>query len=349
MRSKKRLFTISVFLLSIFLLFAFQPRIGSFLSPNMPCPANIMVVEGWLSNSALWQAKKEFTQNNYSYLITTGGPMPDAFELDQNGKLNFTVPQNINYNPSTEHLLVIMARGTRAGNSFAKMRILIDNKEIKTIEAGRRKKEYSIQFKSKKIPDTISISFINNAHVGRRDRNLYVDYIRIDSATIAAKSILTEYRIQTGNGTVSRPTNIKSFADKAAIQFRSWGIDSSKVISLPTPYVRWYRTFTSAVVVSEWLKRNNKLVKGINICSQGDHARRTWLIYRRALKDIPAEIGIISIPKPKYLKQNRLSFRYGILNEWRELAGYLYMRYLFNDHKMYIKTAGKLYGKSIKD
>jgi hypothetical protein len=308
------------------------PKVKSFLTPTQPCKANILIVEGWLSDSSLKAAKNEFKNNAYEYLITTGEPLPDAFELYQNGSLDFFIKGHIDHNFGTSHGLSVQAWGTSAGKEYPLMKVMINHNVQETFQVTGNKKEYKLHFQSDKIPDTISVSFINNAHTGNKDRNLFIGYLRLDTLTIPAKSDFTRYVIRKGDKTVTIRTNEKSFAEKAASQFIAWGIDSSKVISLPTPFVKWYRTFTSAVVVAEWLKNNHIPVKGVNICSEGNHARRTWLLYRRALQDSVCT-GIISIPEPEYYKRNKMNLKFGVLNVWREFIAYLFMRYMFDYQK----------------
>ncbi|HYX09445.1 MAG TPA: carbohydrate-binding domain-containing protein [Bacteroidales bacterium] len=342
MTKKKRLVLYAVILVlliiisAVLIIFAAQPKIRSFLTPNKPVAANILVVEGWLSDSSLSVAKNEFIENKYDYLLTTGEPLPAAFELYQNGALNFTIPEKIRTLKQGTHTLIINAWGTRAGNSGPEMRIRIDRKVAGEFSVGLRKKNYRIDFESSQIPHEVTVLFTNNAHIGNEDRNLFVESIWLDGKRFPARSEYTRYVINWNHATKTIETNNLSFAAKAASRLIQMGIDSNKVISLPTPYVNWFRTFTSAVVVTEWMKKHQPAVKGINICSQGNHSRRTWLLYRRAFQD-SINIGIITIPEPEYYKEDRLNPKFGVINIWREFTGYLYMKYIFNYKRKYNK------------
>jgi uncharacterized SAM-binding protein YcdF (DUF218 family) len=56
-------------------------NIYSFLAPNQPADARILVVEGWLSPEELDQAVRTFKTGGYERIITTGGPISGWPEL----------------------------------------------------------------------------------------------------------------------------------------------------------------------------------------------------------------------------------------------------------------------------
>jgi hypothetical protein len=59
------------------------------------------------------------------------------------------------------------------------------------------------------------------------------------------------------------------------------------------------RTFTSALAVGEWCRRRGIELKSLNLVTIGPHARRSRLLYRRALGGGVA-IGVIGLPDPSY-------------------------------------------------
>lgn len=58
-------------------------NIHPFLAIDSPVNSEILVVEGWLPDYALKQAINEFNDNNYSLLITTGGPLLKGYHLSE--------------------------------------------------------------------------------------------------------------------------------------------------------------------------------------------------------------------------------------------------------------------------
>jgi hypothetical protein len=68
------------FSLTIALVFLFN--IHDFLAINKPTNGDILIVEGWISNSAFNEAKRKFEEGNYSILMTVGGPI--GYKNDNN-------------------------------------------------------------------------------------------------------------------------------------------------------------------------------------------------------------------------------------------------------------------------
>ena len=58
-------------------------HIHSFLAPNHPIKADILVVEGWVPDYALKNAIEEFKSDSYQKLITTGIPLEEGSYLSQ--------------------------------------------------------------------------------------------------------------------------------------------------------------------------------------------------------------------------------------------------------------------------
>jgi len=80
----------------------------------------------------------------------------------------------------------------------------------------------------------------------------------------------------------------KTYADFAAAYLRNNGLNSTNIKSLPTPESG---RFLSAVIVRDWLQKQNIKIKKINLYSQGVHARRTKALYEMAFGD-QYKIGI---------------------------------------------------------
>lgn len=76
-----------VFLLLLFIAtgFLLANNIYSFLAPNQPVGARILVVEGWLAPGELDQAIEAYTKGSYERVVTTGGPVSGWPGLSQDG------------------------------------------------------------------------------------------------------------------------------------------------------------------------------------------------------------------------------------------------------------------------
>jgi len=86
---KKECYRISWFgllllLLMVFLISSFlRNQIHDYLSPVEPVNTKVLVLEGWLDDFAIEEAYALFLENNYDYLITTGGPLEIGYIATQ--------------------------------------------------------------------------------------------------------------------------------------------------------------------------------------------------------------------------------------------------------------------------
>jgi len=69
--------------LIIFLIVMCCWNIYSFLAVNSPIEADLLIVEGWMSDYAVKSAIAEFNQGNYQKLVTTGTPIGKGFYLSE--------------------------------------------------------------------------------------------------------------------------------------------------------------------------------------------------------------------------------------------------------------------------
>ena len=89
-----------------------------------------------------------------------------------------------------------------------------------------------------------------------------------------------------------------SYAERAADYLRRAPV-GIPVIALPAPGVAQDRTFLSAVVVREWLRREQPGLDSIDLLSAGVHARRSRLAYRMAFGSA-VEVGVVATAPRRY-------------------------------------------------
>ena len=100
-----------------------------------------------------------------------------------------------------------------------------------------------------------------------------------------------------GNGSLL--SEFGTHADVAAAMMRKLGVPEDAVISVPAGARNRGRTWASALALKEAIAARNLTVDGVNVVSIGPHARRSRLLFSRALeKKIP--VGIISIRSLDY-------------------------------------------------
>jgi len=90
-----------------------------------------------------------------------------------------------------------------------------------------------------------------------------------------------------------------SYAERAANYLRRHGLVAIPVVAVAAPASAQDRTFLSAVVVREWLRREQPGLTAIDLFSAGAHARRSRLAYRLAFGP-GVEVGVIAAPPRSY-------------------------------------------------
>ncbi len=115
----------------------------------------------------------------------------------------------------------------------------------------------------------------------------------------------------------------KNFAQIAANSLKKMGLEAEKITIVPSPEVRKDRTYASAIAFRQWLEKTDIQPQAINIVSESTHARRSWLMYKKALAS-KSEVGIISIPSQNYDPQKWWMYSAGVRSVINETVAYLY-------------------------
>ena len=120
-----------------------------------------------------------------------------------------------------------------------------------------------------------------------------------------------------------RSSDQKNSAVLAAIKLRELGVDKSRIIVLPVSDVTFHRTYASALTLRNWLISSKIETTGINVVTLGAHARKSLVLFKRALGP-KTKVGVIAGTEDDY-DQSRwwLSAR-GIYVTMRKTLGYLY-------------------------
>lgn len=202
--SHKRLKIILPLLIVFFLVgYLLIQNIQSFLSPNEPVQAQILVIEGWLPDYALKSVANKISSNHYDLVITVGGPLKRGSFLSQ----------------------------------------------YKTVA------------------------------------NL-------------AKSTLEKI------------------------------LEKTNIVAVPAPFIKKDRTYVSALALKKWLQKNHIAYSKINVATLDVHARRSWVIFQKALGN-NYSIGIIAIDDIYYDKNNWWSSSHGFRSIVDETIAYVYVKIIF--------------------
>jgi uncharacterized SAM-binding protein YcdF (DUF218 family) len=116
----------------------------------------------------------------------------------------------------------------------------------------------------------------------------------------------------------------------------SVGADLLKKNGLPTELVQMVpsrvmdrdRTYGSAVALRNWFREHNVSVHGINVVTEDLHARRSRLLFQKALGD-NIVVGVIAVPNPDYDARRWWRYSEGVKDVISETAAYLYAKLLF--------------------
>lgn len=118
------------------------------------------------------------------------------------------------------------------------------------------------------------------------------------------------------------------FAD----QLKQAGIAANFLHAAPAPFTAKDRTYHSALALRDLFREHNRPVAGINIVTEGAHARRTRLMYQKAFGDDVA-IGVISVNSPGFDQKRWWRYSEGVREVLSESIAYLYARFLFSPEK----------------
>jgi hypothetical protein len=120
----------------------------------------------------------------------------------------------------------------------------------------------------------------------------------------------------------------KTFAELGAATLVKMGLNSEAVQAVPAPAVRQDRTYASALALKEWLRQHGIQARRLYVISSGCHARRTRLLYQKAM-DPDATIGIMAIESIDYDSKRWWASSHGFRNVTGELIAYAYARLFF--------------------
>ena len=106
------------------------------------------------------------------------------------------------------------------------------------------------------------------------------------------------------------------------------GIKQKNLVVLPIQYTKRHRTLTKGLAIKEWLIESGLKVCAINIFTVGVHARKSQLIYQKALGS-NIVVGVISGEEIVYDRKYWWLSIDGIRIVSRNIIGYVYALLIF--------------------
>ena len=117
-------------------------------------------------------------------------------------------------------------------------------------------------------------------------------------------------------------------ASVGADLLRKNGLANGSVQMVPSRVMDRDRTYGSAIALRNWFRDHNMAVSGIDVVTEDLHARRTRLLFQKALGD-KLTVGVIAIPNPNYDAKHWWRYSAGVKDVVSEASAYVYARLLF--------------------
>ncbi|MEH2092182.1 ElyC/SanA/YdcF family protein [Nostoc sp.] len=152
----------------------------------------------------------------------------------------------------------------------------------------------------------------------------------------AIQQALTEFKngsyrlVITTGGSIEKGNYLseyKNFAEVSAATFEKLGLESEKVVAVPTPMVIKDRSYASAVEFDRWLSNSNLKLQSINLFSLDVHTRRSWLLFRKLLSP-KVKVGAIAAETQDYDPNKWWDSSQGVRTIIDEGVAYIYARFL---------------------
>jgi hypothetical protein len=121
-------------------------------------------------------------------------------------------------------------------------------------------------------------------------------------------------------------------SDMAAIESMTrmlllYGVPRESLATVFYPTAEKDRTYHTALAAKQWLQEK-KASDSFNVATVGPHARRSWLLFRKAFGDA-AKMGIVALRDPTYDSQHWWRTSEGVDEVIEESIKYVYVRFFF--------------------
>jgi uncharacterized SAM-binding protein YcdF (DUF218 family) len=136
----------------------------------------------------------------------------------------------------------------------------------------------------------------------------------------------------TGGPVVGKGGYVNDYQTSASVgaeSLKKAGIPADLVQMVPSHVIGRDRTYSSALALRDWLQQHDMNVRSINIVTEGTHARRTRLLFKKALGPNVA-VGVIAVPSPDFDAKHWWQYSEGVEEVVQEGIGYLYARCFFS-------------------
>jgi uncharacterized SAM-binding protein YcdF (DUF218 family) len=129
-------------------------------------------------------------------------------------------------------------------------------------------------------------------------------------------------------GTGGYINDFMTSASVGADLLKKCGLPDERLEMVPSRVMDRDRTYGSAIALRNWFRDHNMVVSGIDVVTEDVHARRTRLLFQKALgKNV--QVGIIAVANVDYPADRWWHYSQGLKDVVSEFAAYLYARLFF--------------------
>jgi uncharacterized SAM-binding protein YcdF (DUF218 family) len=110
---------------------------------------------------------------------------------------------------------------------------------------------------------------------------------------------------------------------------KSAGVPGESLQMVPSRIMDRDRTYGAAVALRNWFREHNVATDKVNVLTEDVHARRTRLLFQKALGNDVA-VGIIAVPSPDYDSKRWWRYSQGVKDVVSEAISCFYAKLLFH-------------------
>lgn len=159
----------------------------------------------------------------------------------------------------------------------------------------------------------------------------WIHQYAIDVAAEEFRAGSYQHLFTTGGPVIGKGGYINDFNTAASVGgdlLKKTGIPRDEVQIVPSRVNGRDRTYSSAIALRDWLREHNVQVHGINVVTENAHARRSRLLFQKALGPDVA-VGIIAVSSPDYDARRWWSYSDGVREVIGEGIAYIYAKFFF--------------------
>jgi uncharacterized SAM-binding protein YcdF (DUF218 family) len=134
-------------------------------------------------------------------------------------------------------------------------------------------------------------------------------------------------------GTGGYTNDYNTSASVGAELLKKSGLSDESVQMVPSRVMDRDRTYSSAIALRNWFGKHQMPVHSVNVITENVHARRTRLLFEKALGP-EISVGIIAVPSPDYDSKYWWRYSEGVKDVSGETVCYLYARLFFYPPKI---------------